>query len=82
MRLAALDVLNIFSKKLGDVYNSFVSETATFLSELIEDPVDDVEEKAHMVIKELEDMLGESLQSHFVFKQEDQFGLVEGDFER
>lgn len=33
---------------------------------LFKDPVEEVEEKVQFIIKELEDMLGESLQSHFV----------------
>ena len=66
VRMAALDVLLMFSKKVGDIYNSYLSETAPFLAELMEDPVEEVEEKVQDTIKELEDLLGESLQSHFV----------------
>ncbi|CAF0714899.1 unnamed protein product [Brachionus calyciflorus] len=65
VRLASLDVLNMFCKKVGDVYNTYLSETVPFLAELMEDPVEEVEDKVQYVIKELEDMLGESLQSHF-----------------
>ena len=65
VRLAALDVLSMFCKKVGDVYNSFLSETVPFLAELMEDPVEEVEDKVQIVIKDLEDILGESLQSHF-----------------
>ncbi|RNA28958.1 HEAT repeat-containing 1 [Brachionus plicatilis] len=65
VRLAALDVLNMFCKRVGDVYNAFLSETVPFLAELMEDPVEEVEDKVQFVIKELEDILGESLQSHF-----------------
>ncbi len=87
--MATLDVLDMFSKKVGDIYNSYLSETVPFLAELMEgkkrldrflsnlnifefnfksflDPVDEVEDKVQYLIKELEDMLGESLQSHFV----------------
>jgi hypothetical protein len=34
--LAALDVLNVFSKKIGDIYNSYLGETVPFLAELME----------------------------------------------
>lgn len=89
VRLATLDVLSMFSKKIGDVYNSYLSETVPFLAELMEgniqilpitkinwlslififhklDPAEEVEDKVQDLIKELEDILGESLQSHFV----------------
>jgi hypothetical protein len=66
VRLAALDVLDAFSKKIGDLYNSYLSETVPFLAELMEDPVEEVEDHVQNVIKNLEDMLGESLQTHFV----------------
>lgn len=66
VRLASLDVLNLFSKKIGDVYSSYLSETVPFLAELMEDPCEEVEEKVQEVIKDLEDVVGESLQSHFV----------------
>lgn len=66
VRLASLDVLTKVSKQIGDLYNSIFTETAPFLAELMEDPVDEVERKVHDYIKELEEMLGESLQGHFV----------------
>lgn len=36
VRLATLNVLNLFSKKIGDIYNSYLSETVPFLAELME----------------------------------------------
>ena len=36
VRLATLDVLDAFSKKIGDMYNSYLSETVPFLAELME----------------------------------------------
>lgn len=36
VRLATLTVLNLFSKKIGDLYNSYLSETVPFLAELME----------------------------------------------
>jgi hypothetical protein len=36
VRLATLDVLEMFSRKVGDVYNSLLSETVPFLAELME----------------------------------------------
>ena len=36
VRLATLDVLDMFSKKVGDIYNSYLSETVPFLAELME----------------------------------------------
>jgi U3 small nucleolar RNA-associated protein 10 len=36
VRLAALDVLSLFSRKIGDVYNSYLGETVPFLAELME----------------------------------------------
>ena len=64
--MASLDVLNMFSKKLGDLYNSYLSDTMPFLSELMEDPIEEVEDQVQHLISELEDMLGESLQSHLI----------------
>ncbi len=74
------------SKKLGDIYNSIFTETASFLAQLMEgkmekkinfkiiisinyyflDPVEEIEEKVHLSVKELEDMLEKSLNGHFV----------------
>ena len=34
--MATLSVLNMFSKKIGDVYNSYLTETVPFLAELME----------------------------------------------
>ena len=34
--MATLNVLNLFSKKIGDVYNSYLTETVPFLAELME----------------------------------------------
>ena len=36
VRLAALDVLSMFSRKIGDIYNSYLGETVPFLAELME----------------------------------------------
>ncbi len=36
VRLAALDLLSLFSKKIGDIYNSYLGETVPFLAELME----------------------------------------------
>lgn len=36
VRLATMDVLNVFSKKIGDIYNSYLPETVPFLAELME----------------------------------------------
>ena len=36
VRLATLDILEMFSRKVGDVYNSYLSETVPFLAELME----------------------------------------------
>jgi len=66
VRLASLAILDKVSKQMGDLYNSIFPETAPFLAELMEDPVEEVEEKVQKYIKDLEEMLGESLQGHFV----------------
>ena len=74
------------SKKLGDIYNSIFTETASFLAQLMEgkmekkinfkiiisinyyflDPVEEIEDKVHLLVKELKDMLEKSLNGHFV----------------
>ncbi|XP_041358175.1 HEAT repeat-containing protein 1-like isoform X2 [Gigantopelta aegis] len=65
IRLAALDVIDAFNKKLGEDFMSLLPETIPFLAELMEDDNEDVEKRCQAVIADMEKTLGEPLQKYF-----------------
>ncbi|KAK6179629.1 hypothetical protein SNE40_011943 [Patella caerulea] len=65
VRMATLEVVDEFHKKLGEDFMSLLPETIPFLAELMEDDSDEVEKKCQQVIIEMEKTLGEPLQKYF-----------------
>ncbi|CAF3827221.1 unnamed protein product [Rotaria magnacalcarata] len=65
VRLATLIVIQEMSRKLGMNYQSLLAEAVPFMTELMEDPNDEVEKTCHRVIVDMESTLGESLQDYF-----------------
>ncbi|XP_068088359.1 HEAT repeat-containing protein 1 isoform X2 [Hyperolius riggenbachi] len=65
VRFAALLVLVDLVEKLRENYMVLLPETIPFLAELMEDECEEVEQQCQKTIKQLESILGESLQSYF-----------------
>ncbi|KAL4236600.1 HEAT repeat-containing protein 1 [Mactra antiquata] len=65
VKLSALVAIDQLNRKLGDDYMQLLPDTVPFLAELMEDDSEDVENKCHEVIREMEKTLGEPLQSYF-----------------
>ncbi|XP_076462291.1 HEAT repeat-containing protein 1-like isoform X2 [Babylonia areolata] len=65
VRLSALHCLKGLHRKLGEDYVSLMPETIPFLSELMEDECEDVEQLTQEVILDMEETFGEPLQKYF-----------------
>ncbi|XP_069810466.1 HEAT repeat-containing protein 1 [Dendropsophus ebraccatus] len=65
VRFAALLVLVDLVEKLRENYMVLLPESIPFLAELMEDECEEVEQQCQKTIKQLENILGESLQSYF-----------------
>ncbi|KAM4041921.1 HEAT repeat-containing protein 1 isoform 2-T2 [Anomaloglossus baeobatrachus] len=65
VRFAALLVLVELVEKLRENYMVLLPESIPFLAELMEDECEEVEQQCQKTIKQLETILGESLQSYF-----------------
>lgn len=65
VRFAALLVLVDLVEKLRENYLALLPESIPFLAELMEDECAEVEQQCQKTIKQLESILGESLQSYF-----------------
>ncbi|KAM3930872.1 HEAT repeat-containing protein 1 [Leptodactylus fuscus] len=65
VRFAALLVLVDLVEKLRENYMVLLPESIPFLAELMEDDCEEVEQQCQKTIKQLETILGESLQSYF-----------------
>ncbi|XP_063774132.1 HEAT repeat-containing protein 1 [Pseudophryne corroboree] len=65
VRFAAMLVLVDLVEKLRENYMILLPESIPFLAELMEDECEEVEQQCQKTIKQLETILGESLQSYF-----------------
>jgi U3 small nucleolar RNA-associated protein 10 len=65
VRLAALTVVQQFFARLGEAYLVMLPETVPYLAELMEDDSPEVEALCQKVIKDIEQLSGESLQEYF-----------------
>jgi U3 small nucleolar RNA-associated protein 10 len=65
VRLAALTVVQQFFNRLGEAYLVMLPETVPYLAELMEDSHAEVEALCQRVIKDIEQLSGESLQEYF-----------------
>ncbi|XP_028989805.1 HEAT repeat-containing protein 1 [Betta splendens] len=65
VRFSALLVLMELASKLKENYMVLLPETIPFLAELMEDDCEEVEQQVQKVIQEMENILGEPLQSYF-----------------
>jgi U3 small nucleolar RNA-associated protein 10 len=64
VRLSSLKVLFELFNRLQQQYLVLLPETLPYISELMEDQDTDVEEMTQRVIKQIEDLSGESLENH------------------
>ncbi|CAM9779225.1 unnamed protein product [Lampetra planeri] len=65
VRFASLLVLLEFATRLRENFTVLLPETIPFLAELMEDECEEVEKQCQKTVRELEVILGESLQSYF-----------------
>uniref|UniRef100_A0A3Q3WSU5 HEAT repeat-containing protein 1 n=1 Tax=Mola mola TaxID=94237 RepID=A0A3Q3WSU5_MOLML len=65
VRFSSLLVLMELASKLKENYMVLLPETVPFLAELMEDECEEVEQQVHKVVQEMENILGEPLQSYF-----------------
>ncbi|KAM7381034.1 hypothetical protein PAMA_012054 [Pampus argenteus] len=65
VRFSSLLVLMELAAKLKENYMVLLPETIPFLAELMEDECEEVEQQVQKVIQEMENILGEPLQSYF-----------------
>ncbi|EEY58133.1 uncharacterized protein PITG_00748 [Phytophthora infestans T30-4] len=64
VRLAALVTVEKCYQVIGDEFLAMLPESIPFLAELMEDTNDEVEKTCHRVIKQIEDISGESLDQY------------------
>lgn len=65
VRFSSLLVLMEVASKLKENYMVLLPETIPFLAELMEDECEEVEQQVQKVVQEMENILGEPLQSYF-----------------
>ncbi|XP_074520190.1 HEAT repeat-containing protein 1 [Halichoeres trimaculatus] len=65
VRFSALLALTELASKLKENYMVLLPETIPFLAELMEDECEEVEQQVQKVVQEMENILGEPLQSYF-----------------
>ncbi|KAF3704004.1 HEAT repeat-containing protein 1 Protein BAP28 [Channa argus] len=65
VRFSALLMLMELAAKLKENYMVLLPETIPFLAELMEDESEEVEQQVQKVVQEMENILGEPLQSYF-----------------
>ncbi|XP_077595114.1 HEAT repeat-containing protein 1 [Stigmatopora nigra] len=65
VRFSSLLILTELAGKLKENYMVLLPETVPFLAELMEDECEEVEKQVQKTIQEMENILGESLQSYF-----------------
>ncbi|XP_075313779.1 HEAT repeat-containing protein 1 [Odontesthes bonariensis] len=65
VRFSALLLLTELASKLKENYMVLLPETIPFLAELMEDECEEVEQQVQKVVQEMENILGEPLQSYF-----------------
>lgn len=65
VRFSSLLLLMELASKLKENYMVLLPETIPFLAELMEDECEEVEQQVQKVIQEMENILGEPLQSYF-----------------
>ncbi|XP_019730064.1 HEAT repeat-containing protein 1 isoform X2 [Hippocampus comes] len=65
VRFSSLLMLMELAAKLKENYVVLLPETIPFLAELMEDECEEVEHQVQKVVQEMEDILGEPLQSYF-----------------
>ena len=66
MRLAVLEMVDVFVEKLGESYLATLPDSVSFLVEALEDDDHRVEKRCRQLIKKMEEVFGQSVESYFV----------------
>lgn len=65
IRLTVLDVVEIFVEKRGENYLATLPDSVNFLVEALEDDEHQVENRCRLLIKKMEEVFGQSVESYF-----------------
>ena len=63
--MAVLDIVEVFVEKRGENYLTVLPDSVNFLVEALEDDDQRVENRCRLLIKKMEDVFGQSVESYF-----------------
>ena len=65
IRLTVLDIVQVFVEKRGENYLTVLPDSVNFLVEALEDDDQRVENRCRALIKKMEEVFGQSVESYF-----------------
>ena len=65
IRMAVLDIVEVFVEKRGENYLTVLPDSVNFLVEALEDDDQRVENRCRLLIKKMEEVFGQSVESYF-----------------
>ena len=65
IRMTVLDIVDIFVEKRGENYLATLPDSVNFLVEALEDDDQQVENRCRKLIKTMEEVFGQSVESYF-----------------
>ena len=63
--LTVLEIVEIFVKKRGENYLASLPDSVNFLVEALEDDDYQIEKRCRLLIKKMEEVFGQSIESYF-----------------
>lgn len=63
--MAVLDIVEVFVEKRGENYLTVLPDSVNFLVEALEDDDQRVENRCRLLIKKMEEVFGQSVESYF-----------------
>ena len=63
--MAVLDIVEVFVEKRGENYLTVLPDSVNFLVEALEDDDQLVENRCRLLIKKMEEVFGQSVESYF-----------------
>ena len=65
IRMAVLDIVEVFVEKRGENYLTVLPDSVNFLVEALEDDDQRIENRCRALIKKMEEVFGQSVESYF-----------------
>ena len=65
IRLTVLEIVEIFVEKRGENYLASLPDSVNFLVEALEDDDYQIEKRCRLLIKKMEEVFGQSIESYF-----------------